>query len=315
MDVTFSAVVSHRGDGLLLYAYLDGYFPFIDNNDWKTRLVADATWIDASLVAGNPVLCTGQTLCFKLKDYREETVDSQWQLLWQNDDLFAVHKPANLPVHRTTRNIYNTLAALVRRDSDWPEAQLLHRLDQETAGIVLFAKDPVQAKIWQPKFHTLVAQKIYQALVYGTPLWHELEVTNNLAVRADSPIRCQMYVCAAGEKGKTSTTRFRVLDRLAGYSLIQCELVTGRKHQIRAHLAHLGHAIVGDKIYAHQGEYYLQRLADAVTAADEQKLRSPHHLLFAHSVALQLTENSDQRVVIVDAHYPAAWQAFLAGLS
>ena len=315
MDVTFVAVVSHQGDGLSLYAYLDGYFPFIDNNDWAVRLVADTTLVDDSVVVGNPLLRLGQQLSFCLNHYSEEAVDIGWQLLWQNDALFAVHKPANLPVHRTTRNVYNTLTALVRRTSDWPEAQLMHRLDQETAGIVLFAKNNDQAKLWQPKFHTLVTQKIYQAIVYGTPDWTELEVSNKLAVRGNSPIRCQMHVCRADEKGKASTTRFRVVQRMLGYSLIECELVTGRKHQIRAHLAHLGHAIVGDKIYAHQGEYYLHRLADSLTQEHQQQLLSPHQLLLAHRVTLQLSDDEQTApVVIVDDHYPMAWQAFLAGL-
>ena len=219
-------------------------------------------------------------------------------------------------MHRTTRNVYNTLTALVRRDSDWPDAQLLHRLDQETAGIVLFAKNNAQAKLWQPKFHRLVTQKIYQAIVYGTPDWTERELSNKLAVRADSPIRCQMHVCRADEKGKTSTTRFRVVQRMAGFSLIECELITGRKHQIRAHLAHLGHAIVGDKIYAHRGEYYLHRLADSLTPVHQQQLLSPHHLLLAHRVTLQLSDDQQAMpLAIVDDHYPAAWQAFLTGLS
>ncbi|WP_320823030.1 RluA family pseudouridine synthase [Reinekea sp.] len=316
MDVTFNAVVSHQGDGLTLYAYLDGYFPFIDDNDWATRLLVDATCIDGSLVSGNPLLRLGQQLSFSLNHYSEEAVDTGWQLLWQDAALFAVHKPANLPVHRTTRNVYNTLTALVRRESDWPDAQLLHRLDQETAGIVLFAKNNAQAKVWQPKFHTLVTQKIYQALVYGSPNWSELEVTNKLAVRADSPIRCQMHICLEGEQGKTSTTRIRVVERRGAYSLVECELVTGRKHQIRAHLAHLGHAIVGDKIYAHQGEYYLHRLANSLTPLHRQQLLSPHQLLIAHRVTLQLSDGDQVGpVVIVDDHYPAAWQGFLAGLA
>ena len=81
MDVTFNAVVSHQGDGLSLYAYLDGYFPFIDNNDWATRLIIDTTLVDDSVMVGNPLLRLGQQLSFSLKHYSEEAVDIGWQLL------------------------------------------------------------------------------------------------------------------------------------------------------------------------------------------------------------------------------------------
>jgi len=311
MDVTFDALLSQKSDGLTLYQYLDGYFPFIENNNWAQRLVRGLTTVNDVVTHDNPVLIKGQSLRFTVNNYEEDPVDTGWKLLWQNDDLLAIHKPANLPVHRTTRNIYYTLAALVRRDSQWPEAQLLHRLDQETAGIVLFAKNQQKAAHWQPKFKSLLNEKVYQAIVYGRPSWDSIELTNELAVRKNSAIRCQMHVCEGDEKGKISTTQFRVLETFGEYSLIECLLLTGRKHQIRAHLAHLGHPIVGDKIYAHDGEFYLKRLDDAITDNDVRQLKTPHHLLFAQRVKLDLSEVESEYINIENEFFPEAWLSFI----
>lgn len=312
MDAAFHTNITDKNAGLTLYGYLDDLFPFIDDNHWPNRLKQGHTTIDQEVIEGNPVLTAGVKLSFTLMRYVENDVNTDWRILWENESLLAIHKPANLPVHRTTRNIYNTLTALVRRESPWSDAHLLHRLDQETAGIVLMAKDAEQAAAWQPKFHQLVEKKVYHAIVYGVPSWTTKSFTAQLATRSDSAIRCQMHVCLAGERGKLSTTHFQVLRTFERYSVVECDLATGRKHQIRAHLLALGHPIVGDKIYANEGEFYLKRLANAVTEADDQRLQTPHHLLMAQSVLLRLNEK--ETVALDDVHYPPVWRQFLSTL-
>lgn len=308
----------------------------------------------AALGEHNPTLNEGQTLQYILRDYSEDPVDTDWKLLWngewngkwggeqngewgreqngerkggqdagldekQNEerqatDIIAIHKPANLPVSRTTRNFYNTLIRLVRRQSDWPDAHLLHRLDLDTSGIILLGKNKAAASFWQPKLQQLLVRKVYQAVVYGQPDWDQLEFECKLATRQGSAIRCQMHVCDEQEKGKLSRTGFKVLTTTGDYSIIECELFTGRKHQIRAHLAHLGHPIVGDKIYSNNGDFYLKRLNDTDTAADHEKLQTEHHLLFAQMVVLNLSKDEHQKEthVIHNRYFPPAWLKFCA---
>jgi 23S rRNA pseudouridine1911/1915/1917 synthase len=314
MDVPFCSTVSAAHSGLTFYQYLDAYFPYQKNQQWEQRVVAVQSTMNGQPIVGNPILETGQELEFRIADYEEDPVDTQWAILWQDDELLAVHKPANLPVHRTTRNVFNTLTALVRRESDWPEAQLLHRLDQETAGIILFAKNKHSALFWQPNFAELLDEKIYHAVVAGVPDWNVTTATNRLATQKESPIRCQMYVDAIDGSGKLSTTHFKCIERKDGYSIIECLLETGRKHQIRAQLAHLGYPIVGDKIYAHSGQYYLRRLQDQLTEHDEQMICTSHHLLFAQRVMLNRSLRSLPNVTITNPHYPSEWKEFLASL-
>ncbi|WP_053981710.1 RluA family pseudouridine synthase [Marinagarivorans algicola] len=353
MQTSFLMHVTPKQQAMTLYDFLDLQFPFFVKKSWSQVLVADTVTLQGLPVIGNPLLKAGDVVAFSLHQYSEPTVNTQWRLYWQNEALLVVHKPANLPVQRTTRNIYNTLTALVRRDLHLPEAQPLHRLDLETAGLVLFAKNKLSTRVWQPQLKSLLQKKIYQAVVWGKPVWRKYTFTCRLATQAHSPIRCKMYctpehsVAQPGQKlGKLSTTHFTVLKSFTAatgngrydqvFSVVACELQTGRKHQIRAQLAHLGHPIVGDKIYAHDGSYYLKRLRDATTEADEQMLLTDHHLLVACSAQLQglperrqevkvhqkqkvhaqqgiidNQEGSVQQLILKDEDYPIAWQRFI----
>ncbi|SDI38757.1 23S rRNA pseudouridine1911/1915/1917 synthase [Ferrimonas sediminum] len=309
MTATFTDIVAPKDAGKPLYGFLRSLFPYLDAAVWQAFEAAASVEIDGELAEGNPALVAGQVLHYRITDYAEPDVDTQWQLLWEGTEIIAVHKPPSLPVSRTTRNIHNTLVQLVRRQSPWKQAHLLHRLDLDTGGIVLMAKDQRAASHWQPKLSELMPRKVYHAVVHGSPLWDSHELQCKLNTRPDSPIRCQMHVVSDHEKGKASHTRFRVLAREPGHALVECQLVTGRKHQIRAHLAHLGHAIVGDKIYANDGDYYLKRLADAVTDADRARLGARHHLLFARELEIKLAPDAPE-LVVTNPHYSDDWREF-----
>ncbi|NRB40291.1 MAG: RluA family pseudouridine synthase [Pseudomonadales bacterium] len=309
MQVTFYDEVSHRSAGQVLHGYISMSFRFV-TLDWISHIQCGGVTVDGSRADPFQLIEGGQSLAITIPDYHEKPVDTHWHLLWQNEELFAVHKPAGLPVHRTPRHIVNTLITLVKRESEWPDAHLLHRLDSDTGGILLLGKNKAAAVKWQSKIQKLMIQKVYHAVVYGKPDWLEYDMQCELSAREDAAIRAQVFVCEAGESGKFSHSHFRYLSGNDQYSMIECEIFTGRKHQIRAQLAHLGHAIVGDKIYANNGEYYLKRLTKTLTPEDEIKRQTSHHLLFAQRVCLVLTAEQDKTVEINNAHYPDQWRAF-----
>ncbi len=310
MDTTFSFRVSEKHLGMDLHTFLSAQFPFLNVLSWNDALVFPIL-VDNQPVNGNPELTPGTELRFVVRDYQEEPVNLNWRICWENDQLLVVNKPAQLPVHRTTRNIHNTLTALIRRGSPWPEAQPLHRLDQETAGLMVFAKNRHDAQLWQPRFQALLETKVYHAIVYGQPDWAELTFSCRLNTQADSAIRCKMYVVDENENGKLSTTRFRVLSSRGEYSVIECELFTGRKHQLRAQLAHLGHPIVGDKIYAHNGEFFLNRLDDNISEGDISRLQTAHHLLVACQLGLTMGDTEKAKIELARSDFPDAWQSFV----
>ncbi len=308
--VTFTETISLRSAGTPLHEYVANAYR-VAEVDWIDQIPLGAVLVDGEKSDPFAAVEAGQILTIHIDDYHEKPVNTQWQLLWQHDEIAAVHKPSGLAVHRTSLHVYNNLIACIKRDSAWPDAHLLHRLDSDTAGIVLIAKNKQAAKRWQPKLDQLMQRKVYQAVVYGPTDWQDFDLQCLLATKEHATIKSQMFVVDAQHLGKSqfSHSRFNTLGSNAHYSLVECEIFTGRKHQIRTHLAHLGHAIVGDKIYAHQGEYYLKRLAKTITAEDEAMIQVPHHLLWAKSVTLSVEQQS---VKIEDKYYPKAWSSFLA---
>lgn len=309
MNTRFTLTVSPKHTGLSLHDFLSAQFPFFAVTDWADVILANSLLINERPTAGNPTLGTGSEIQLVLRNYQEDPVNKRWTLAWQNDSLLVVNKPALLPVQRTTRNIVNTLTNLVRRDLNLAQAQPLHRLDLETAGLMVLAKTKADSLQWQPQFQTLLAKKTYRAIVWGTPTWQEKQFTSQLATQAQSKIRCQMYVSETDTQGKTCTTHFRVIHTGAQFSMIECDLLTGRKHQIRAQLAYLGHPIVGDKIYAHEGQFYLRRLNDELTEQDRAMLKTPHHLLVACELELAI-KNGIQTVTLGSENFPDAWKVF-----
>jgi len=301
----FSEVIHKRHDALLLQDFLKFSMPTIKTDDIEKLIINQQCLIDGEVAILNCSIKEAQTISWFMDDYFEDDVDTDWKLLWKNDEILAVHKPANLPVHKTTRNVVNTLVKLVQRESEFSDAHLLHRLDLDTSGIVLLGRTNKDAQFWQPKLSELMLKKVYQAVVYGVPKWKELEFKCYLNTIKESEIRCKMHVL---NEGKLSETHFKVVATNSDFSIIECELKTGRKHQIRAHLAHLGHPIVGDKIYSNNGEYYLKRLEDNVSEIDDAKLLASHHLLMAYQVDVLDLDN--KVVSIVDDNYSEQWIAF-----
>lgn len=129
--------------------------------------------VDGEVATSKQSLKVGQKVDILLSAHLEAPVDDHWKVLWENNELMAVYKPHLLPVSRTTRNLYNTLISLIRRQTPYANAHLLHRLDTETAGIVLIAKNSGADKKWKPNLDKLITRKIYHAWVSGSPEWDE----------------------------------------------------------------------------------------------------------------------------------------------
>jgi 23S rRNA pseudouridine1911/1915/1917 synthase len=142
--------------------------------------------------------------------------------------------------------------------------------------------------------------KIYHAWVFGKPDWQEMTLECDISEREGSAIRSRMYVVEDDvsdyKNPKLSKTHFQVIRNEDDRSLIECRLFTGKKHQIRTHLAYLGYPIVGDKIYAFDGLYYLKRFHGPLTAEDFRMLGSEHHLLQAVRLELCIEKDSIQTI-------------------
>lgn len=295
----FRLKIPRRWQGIPLCQLFPQIVPQASIEQWQQRWQEGCVHLQGKVPAWEQSVSHGELLEYWLENYQEPEVPSDWSVLWENDQLVAVHKPAGLSVSRTTRNPTQHLLGMVQAGG-FPDAHLIHRLDKETSGIIVLAKDQNAAAFWQPQLKTLLQEKVYLAKVWGVPDWTHKQFRCLLGTREDSPIRCQMHRVGEDESGQLSETHFEVVQALDGYALVRCHLLTGRKHQIRAHLALLGHPIVGDKIYSNSGNFYLKRLNDQLTSLDWEELGSDNHCLHAFLVVL----NAGEKVIkIKDEHF------------
>ncbi|HTL70013.1 MAG TPA: RluA family pseudouridine synthase [Candidatus Eisenbacteria bacterium] len=176
-------------------------------------------------------------------------IDTRFGILHEDADFLAVDKPAPLAVHPVGSYFDLNLHTLLKKDPRWADAKLhfTHRLDAETSGVVLLAKTHEAARHAGIEFMNGRVKKKYHALVFGETRDAEGEI--DIPLGRDHCSGFQTVRIPDPDAGEWACTRWRRLWSRGGYSWLEVEPLSGRTHQIRAHLSFIGHPIVGDKIY------------------------------------------------------------------
>lgn len=182
--------------------------------------------------------------------------DIPLDIVYEDGDLMVVNKPAGLVVHPGAGNFHGTLINAVAWhlrdmasfDPNDPEVGLVHRIDKDTSGLLVVAKTPEAKTNLGLQFFNKTTHRSYNALVWGNLTEDEGRIEGNIA--RDPRDRLRMKVFAPdSEIGKSAVTHYRVLERFGYTTLVECVLETGRTHQIRAHMKHIGHPLFGDERY------------------------------------------------------------------
>jgi 23S rRNA pseudouridine1911/1915/1917 synthase len=193
---------------------------------------------------------------------KEPDVDLNYSVIYEDEHILAVNKPGNLPVHPAGRFLFNTLLMQLRRERpEWIEQghdfYLSHRLDRETSGVILLAKTSKMAGSLVKQFRERKTEKRYYAITARHLPDEEVVVDADIGT-ANSHIRLKMKAFPKGTSEMNALTIFKVVRRGPKYDLVDCELKTGRQHQIRVHLEYIGCPVVGDKLYgAEKDELFL----------------------------------------------------------
>ncbi|TNF14483.1 MAG: RNA pseudouridine synthase, partial [Vibrionaceae bacterium] len=181
-----------------------------------------------------------------MTEYHPPT-DPWIDVVFEDDYILAVNKPSGLlSVPGRLAEHHDSMWS--RLQEQYPEIQVVHRLDMSTSGLMLFAKDKYMEAALKKQFQYRLTHKIYYARVWG--LVEQDEGNIDLPLICDWPNRPKQMVCH--ETGKPSQTLFQVVKREAHTTVVRLLPITGRSHQLRVHMQALGHPIVGDEFYAPQ---------------------------------------------------------------
>jgi 23S rRNA pseudouridine1911/1915/1917 synthase len=240
-----------------------------------------------------------------------------FEVIYESAELLVINKPAGLVCHPTKTDERSSLIGRIRLylGADAP-AHMINRLDRETSGVVLVAKNAMAAgelgKLWEAR----QVEKEYLALVHG----HLREDRGVIDAPLGKDVRSVVAIkdCVRAD-GASARTEFHVTQRFnelyfAGndapirqpFTLVKLFPKTGRKHQLRIHLAHIGHPIVGDKLYGLDENCYLALVQDRLTEEQRRKLILPNHAL--HGSALRFKWNDADFVFRADH----GWEWLLA---
>jgi 23S rRNA pseudouridine1911/1915/1917 synthase len=252
-------VVEAEYEGWRLDLYLKRCIPRLSRNRIQTIIHAWLIGPEGRTLKPNARVRAGDVLIVKREARSEPPFPRRFDVLVDEPDFLVVDKPANLPVHASARYYFGTLTRLLGDRFPGQELQIAHRIDRETSGCLVVARGRAAAAKLKGAFEKRKVSKVYQALVHGQPDWpenHVIDLPLALAPRERSSLGIRMEPAPDRPDGLIAQTRVKVVERFEGGARVECRPITGRQHQIRAHLAAVGHAIVGDKLYAHGDEAF-----------------------------------------------------------
>jgi 23S rRNA pseudouridine1911/1915/1917 synthase len=254
----------------------------------------------------------GETILLRRPAPVEPEVPRDFEVLFEDASVLVIDKPAGLPMHTTAKFWRNTLVALLRERYPQEQMEIAHRIDRETSGVLLIARNRKVASFLTRAFARRTVEKTYLALVKGQP---PDEGRIELPLRLlDTKSRVMMGPAREGEPGLlTAATRYRVVRRLAAHALCEARPLTGRQHQIRVHFAAIGHPIVGDKLYGASEALFMRACEEPLTPELLACFDGlPRHALHAHR--LTFPHPVGGHPMTIESPLPADLTAYIDGL-
>ena len=239
----------------------------------------------------------------------EPAVNSNYRIVFEDDHLLVIDKPGNLPVHPAGPYFSNTLWALLA-DSGYGKVHLVNRLDRETSGLLIAAKQGNIAGEISKSFAEM--EKCYYVVVHGV-FSEERHIKGFLQNDTASPVKKKQKFLfepdRSGEKSQSAETIFTPLQSNGKYTLLQARLKTGRMHQIRATLNSLKSPVVGDKHSGLDEQFYRRFALDTLSLADRQALCLERQAL--HCCKLSFVHPVSKEVLNFSSELPAEIAALL----
>lgn len=273
---------------MTVLAYLSKRYGHSSLAEWAERIESGLVLVDSLPTYSESVLQKGCELVWQRPPWIEPEAPASFSVLYEDEDLLAVNKPAGLPTLPGANFLQNTLLYLVRAYA--PDAAPIHRLGRWTSGLVLCARNHESRGKMIRQWSANTVGKRYRALGSGLPDWDELTISTPIG---PVPHALLGSIHAASPKGKPSLSQATVLERRTDSFLCDVRIATGRPHQIRIHLAAAGHPLQGDPLYS----------AGGLPATDTHALPGdPGYQL--HSAELSFRHPGTGRKLVIECESP-----------
>ena len=320
-------VVEEAHAGHRLDHYLKRMIPRLSRTRLQAIIRAQVKPVRGRVLKPHSAVALGDEIVIRRPAQPEPPCPRTFDVLYEDAHMMVVDKPAGLPVHASAKFYFNTLTRVLSERYPGAGLQICHRLDRETSGTLVVARGKDTAARLKGAFAAHRVRKTYLAIVWGNPPWPEGALDPNddgsgdhdhgdhdidlpLGLVQDPRARIQIRMEARAD-ALPALTRVRVLARRETCALVRCLPITGRQHQIRAHLAAAGYPIVGDKLYGHGDDVFAAYCDGGMTPALQDLLRLPRQALHAASIIVPHPET--RAPLRVDSPLPSDLRAFLDG--
>ncbi len=323
-QLTLTCEVDPYRSGWTVVEFLAHRFKYHTAEGWERRVRDRWVHVNGAEVEPAHVVGKGDLIHYTIW-HAEPPVDDRYSVLYEDDHLLAVAKSGNCPVHACGIYIVNTLIAKLRADFG-PRVTLAHRLDRETSGVVMLAKNRVANRGMAGMFERGEVAKSYLAVVFGrvdadafvidAPIGKvdaRFQYPVEYAWGKDHDLATYLPKRRVDPAGKPARTHVAVLDRADGFTTLRLTPEQGRTNQIRVHLAHVGHPLVGDKIYGLSGDVRDEQVREGMTSRVRAALVLDRHAL--HGERLEFTHPITGAPLSIAAPVPHDLSPFFEGQS
>lgn len=313
-------VVKARMTGKRIDAYLAARYP-----DYSRSVIQKVIDARAVLINGEPTKASakvreGDAIRVWLPDLGDGThapEDIPLEILYEDAFFTVVNKPPGLVTHPAKGNWSGTMVNALQFHFDALSSVgganrpgIVHRLDRDTSGLLIVAKEDKAHKELARQFEARTIQKEYLALIFGEPSRDSDFIERPIGMHPSQ--REKMAIRNVEDGGREAVTFYEVLERFDGFALVRCRPRTGRTHQIRVHLTHIGHPILADKMYAGRGPTFTLGNLVGSDHPDAEQVLIGRQALHAHALSLKHPITGEP--ITFNASLPADMATTLAAL-
>jgi len=310
---TTSITVHEGNEGERIDVFLSKYFKRVSRSQIKKFIEDERITMDGEPVTASKRVTKGACIC--VKDFRDmpfkaEPEPVEFGAVYYDEDIIVVNKPSGLVVHPARKNLAGTLVnGILYRFGRLPESSvpgrpgIVHRLDRDTSGVMVVARTDEAFDNLKLQFKERRIHKEYVALTHGIP-----QLMSGVITKGIKPSETAYNRMTAAEDGKRSVTEYEVVRTCGSYAVLRLKPLTGRTHQIRLHCRSMGHPVLCDTLYGHEGTIRLSNITALREGQDNPAILSR---LALHSEKLSLYHPRTGEQVSFSTPVPVEFALFL----